>query len=481
MTVFSTSSLSVVSCNANKLAYSKIYLVTDTGKISDKGFNEAGYNGGNAFLQNVVSASNENTKYKKSKVSYIEPTSLPQIPEGYSIAAKFGAKVIIMTGFRHQNYLFDATTTMGPDGTAVMMDGGCNTYTGKYNNQTIGLRYQRDIPGFYAGMAAIIWYFQNHKNQSSLTMGAFGGIQSALSVDSYLAGYFAAMEAFNRLFHTNSSFKDEFFKDDSRNLVVKGTQSQWSNGQIQSPVSNSDAKWFTGSFSTGDGIPINQALIDGGAQIIFPVAGQETNDTIGQIRQKNMQGKVYVVGVDTDQVQSFKQDSDLFITSGTIKLVGSVADAISHSKYFSKYFKDNVCNNNMINGLHTLLKNQGIDNTNLTYDDGKTGSPVDDETQANLEKDGSDWSGKQIWFGGDFAFGNGQKGDNKVTKDLHDEIETYFSSSHFDLDAASKNYFKYIQSGGENGDATHTLSKSTIKTWVDALLKSETIFKEEIQ
>src|SRR5699024_10623698 len=109
----------------------------------------------------------------------------------------------------------------------------------------------------------------------------------------------ASIDAFNVLIQ-KEDFKTKFKLED-RTLTAARTKTQ----NVAAPSGDGDTNFFTNSFSQGDGKTISDHLIDDGAQVIFPVAGPQTLDTLGEIKDKGLAGKVFVDGVDTDQILSY--------------------------------------------------------------------------------------------------------------------------------------------------------------------------------
>jgi basic membrane protein A len=160
VTIVGSSAANVVSCghDTNKT----IYLITDTGKINDKSFNESGYNAGNNFIKTALNDSRN--------ISYAEPSSADKIPFMYHAAVKSGAKTMILPGFQHQPFTKDLSSALGDDGTGVFIDGTPDGFA-----NIIGLNYKADISGFYTAMSSAIWYFQTHKDANRSENGDLWG------------------------------------------------------------------------------------------------------------------------------------------------------------------------------------------------------------------------------------------------------------------------------------------------------------------
>jgi basic membrane lipoprotein Med (substrate-binding protein (PBP1-ABC) superfamily) len=68
--------------------------------------------------------------------------------------------------------------------------------------------------------------------------------------------------------------------------------------------------WFSGTFAMGDGKACVQTLLAYGADVIMPVAGPQTIDTVQEI--KNQKSNCIVVGVDTPQEDSDMNDNSVY-------------------------------------------------------------------------------------------------------------------------------------------------------------------------
>jgi basic membrane protein A len=429
--IVASSASTVVACGPKK-TFSDIFLITDTGKVNDKSFNESGYNGGNNFVKTALG--------KSENVSYVEPSDETSMKSSYAQAVGKGAKSLILPGFQHQGNTAQIQKALGDDKSAVFLDGDTNQQA-----NIIGLKYKADISGFEAGLASAIWFFQNNKDANELKMATYGGLANPVAVTSYMSGFLAAIDGFNTLMK-NETFKNTFFKDDTREtLTVSRVDSQ------KSITADNDKSWFTGSFDAGAGKDISDTLLSGGAQIVFPVAGPQTLDTLAAIKES---GKTaYVDGVDTDQVLSYSEYKNSFITSGLKALVGSTEVALAHTKEYKDSIKQDK--------LEELAHEGNIELTDIAFVDGKTDEDITDATKIKeLQAAGSDWDGLEAWFGGDIA----HDGNNKLSGDLYNQIKDFLTGNGIDLSKASAEFFKSVQIDGTT--SATLLGTDYINTWL---------------
>jgi basic membrane protein A len=256
----------------------------------------------------------------------------------------------------------------------------------------------------------------------------------------------AGIEVFNRL------VKDEKF-DDSNFAELKGRN--LTAVRIQSgdgPSGPSDTGYFSGSFDAGGGKNISDGLVEKGAQIIFPVAGPQTADTLASFQTKGV-SEYYVDGVDTDQVLTYPDYATHFITSGLKNIVGSTAVALAHTKYF----KEDITSDT----LADLEAEGSIDPDSLTFYDSQ-GNEITNDSSTSITASGSDWDGDTVWFDGEFAHG----GDNKISDDLWKQIHDFVKNNVPNTNDASAMYFANVKKGRSND----LLSQAYAEQWAGKAL-----------
>lgn len=423
-----------------------IGLITDTGKTDDKSFNQSGYEAGNDFVKSLDASNKDIVK--------VEPNTLSEIKTSYSkIIRDNNVNTLILPGFQHQDYIKTASKLMGDKRSAVFLDGDTNG-----TSNVIGLKYKADISGFYAGIASIIEYFQLNTSDSTVKLATFGGIANPVAVTSYMSGFMASIDAFNILVN-DTTFYNTFFGSTTKSGLGEGERTLSAKRvgfQKTAPSKDDDASWFTNSFAAGDAKQISDKLVGDakkGGLVVFPVAGPQTADVLAAIAGKN---KMYVAGVDTDQVTQYTDYGDKFLTSGLKDLKGSTEIALAHTVEY----KDKINQT----ALEAMATAQGINMNNMSFVDGTTDEAVTDAAKiAELKAAGSDWDKYEVWFDGSFAHG----GNNKVTDNLHDSVIKYFDGK--TLSAASKNFLDKAA----DSDSKSLLAQGTLDQWLkDAGIKT---------
>ncbi|WP_339040829.1 BMP family ABC transporter substrate-binding protein [Spiroplasma endosymbiont of Apeira syringaria] len=333
-TVFSAISLSVImilpiiACNSqfNDPNIYRITVVTDGHTINDASFNESSYNAALKFKQEFNDWTHSDYvdpqyKNKRIEVSWDNPqlTNTDDLMTSYNKAVFINSKVIIASGFLHHNALIKAQNTILKHKVKfIFIDGDTpNKEVPKSNKQLAGLLYKAEQSGFLAGLAGAIW-LTAHANQygglDNLKMSTYGGLDIP-AVTNYMYGYYWAIQFFN------NKFKN---KEDEEKLIswVKILNSDFKEPLPNIKFINSGTQ-FSGDFTQGSkgSQAINDDLARQKTNIIFPVAGPQTEDTLSSLK-KSGQGKI--IGVDTDQQLQYPQSADRFITSAEKDLISSI-------------------------------------------------------------------------------------------------------------------------------------------------------------
>ncbi|AHI53489.1 ribose/galactose ABC transporter substrate-binding protein [Spiroplasma sabaudiense Ar-1343] len=368
-----TSVTSVVACGNNK--FTDIFLISDVGRINDKSFNESAYDGANKFL-------NEQLSITDQKISYLLPTTTSEIEKQYDTARNNGAKTLLLPGFAHQEHVDHAQEVIKDSGTAILLDGSSND-----NKDVIGVQFNSEMSGFYAGVASILYMIG--QGERDIKLSAYGGLHNPTGVTNFISGYMASIEFINQLQNqedkTTLDSLIKVFNPDKSSADLNSVSRVAS--QKNEPTKNDDQNWFSGSFGVGGGKAISEKLISEGANIIFPVAGPQTEDTLGTIKERNKEGKVFVVGVDTDQVQLYKNYKNYFITSASKTLSMATQAALINSKVYEGTVSK-----------EDKAKYQGYE---------KDGTPIS-----------GPWDGHDVWFNGDISYGS----DNKVSEENYRQL-----------------------------------------------------------
>ncbi|WP_338983463.1 hypothetical protein [Spiroplasma endosymbiont of Othius punctulatus] len=461
-TLVITSTMTLVSCGFGGQRFGEIYVITDAGKVSDKSFNQSGYMGGNRFIHNALS------KPDKDEISYAQPATMTDAPWMYDRAFNSGAKALILPGFKHANFLETANNgAEGAGGVAILIDGSATRPNGDMYENTIGLSYRSDMSGFWAGTASIMHMLKTNPGVTP-TLGTFGGMQNATAVDPFMAGFLASVLAYNDAFDGDSEVVKEKYKkigisfELDANFDYKNSKAAISANQEKGYFKNEHSQWFTDSFDPGKGSDISETLINdkNKSNVVMPVAGPQTADTLKVLKEEGKKGKAFVVGVDTDQVEMYSSDADLFITSAEKDIVGSTALALAHSGVFNDELKEASNDDPEFNEKLSEMGN----NLSVTTKDEETGEIGSDPLPLGLDfekLDESDWKGMDLWLGGSISTSDLNKVEEENFKIMKEELGDSMLT-------ASLEYFKFVGEGNNTPDKT--LSIETIQKYATTVL-----------
>lgn len=332
--LFSTAtSGSIVAC-VNPFADGNVFritIVTDGHTITDHSFNESSYDGALKFksefekwVADTSSTAPEYLRKKKIAITAIQPPTvdLNTLIQSYGQSVVMDSKVTIASGFIQNNALVAAQNGILKNRMRyIYVDGDTPNNVVPYQNKNLaGLLYQAEQSGLLAAVASGVWLIANqdqYGGPNNLKMSTYGGLNIP-AVTNYMYGFYWGIDLLNNSEDYSPSFNQtlkEWVKvlnpdfDDSNPL----------------PKINfvSLPNQFTGNFdqASTSSKALNSSLVDEGTNIIFPVAGPQTADTLAALKLK---GNGKVVGVDTDQQLQYTESANYFITSALKNISGSI-------------------------------------------------------------------------------------------------------------------------------------------------------------
>lgn len=263
--------------------------ITDGGPVTDKSFNQTIFKG----LQD----------YNGTSIAdgAVIPNNGSSVDEFISLYQKTLEKtqIIVAGGFQHTN----ALTKYGKD---IPEDRGIIFVDGEVKAKNINsIVFNIEEAAFFAGYATSEWLSKNNEKykEDGLKVGTFGG-RNFPTVTCFMSGFQQGVTYWNNNLPSNGN-KVEFIK--------LGTKVE---------------DYFSGSFEVGKGKSISQKLLSKGADVILPVAGPQTGDTLAAIKEKK--SNALVVGVDTDQVKQYSDHSNTFLTSILKNMDLAVTRSLKH-------------------------------------------------------------------------------------------------------------------------------------------------------
>ena len=253
----------------------KACMVTDTGGINDKSFNQSAYQG----LTEAQSAG-------AATVSYLPSTQTSDYAKNISAQQGQGCKMIVTVGF----LMADATTNAAKADSSQHYAIVDNSGNGK---NVEGLLFNTAQAGFMGGYLAA-GYSKSGK------VATYGG-EDFPTVTVYMDGFWEGVQYYNQ--------------QNKKNVQVLGWNEKTQKGS------------FAGSFTDQTkGSQLAKNFMQAGADVIYPVAGGTGLGSAAAVKAAN-NGTV-VIWVDTDGCISAKQYCSVFLTTTYKGIQSAVKTAV---------------------------------------------------------------------------------------------------------------------------------------------------------
>lgn len=262
---------------SNEEATLKVGMVTDSGTIDDKSFNQGSWEGIGLAEEKLGIERNYMKPDGETEVDY-----LTQIQNLYDADYKF----IICPGFKFERAIYSAQEKYS-DAKFVIIDGEPNDGNGNalVADNTVSIFFAEQESGFAAGVAAAL-------ELQTGDLGFIGGMEIP-SVQRFDVGFQQGVAYANEKLGTAVTLKDE-------NIVYSGSFADAALGQ-----------------------QLAATMYDNGVKAIFACAGGTGNGVITEA--KNREG-VWVIGVDSDQYNDgLKSDGTSVILTSAIKKIDEAA------------------------------------------------------------------------------------------------------------------------------------------------------------
>jgi basic membrane protein A len=251
----------------------KVGLVTDVGRINDKGFNQSAYEGMQAALAAAPTC---------FETEYIETTSQSDYATNIAQFTDSDSNVVIGVGFLLGDALGDAAKA-NTDIKFISVDG----VPGKGHDETWAtqngesLFFAEDQAGYMAGVLAASLSKSNH-------VGVVGGLVVVPPVERFVEGY------------------------------IDGAKSVKSDVKV-------DFVYTTSFTDPPQGSSAAKQMIDSGADVIFGAGGLTGNGALEAACQAT---DVFAIGVDTDQFLTLPSVQKCIVSSATKNVLGAVRDSL---------------------------------------------------------------------------------------------------------------------------------------------------------
>lgn len=270
----------------------KVGLVTDVGRINDKGFNQSAYEGMEAAKAAAPTC---------FETDYIETTSQSDYAANIAQFTDSGSNVVIGVGFLLGDSLGTAAIE-NSDVKFISVDGVPNPPNDtSWMTNGESLFFAEDQAGYMAGVLAASMSKTNH-------IGVVGGLVVVPPVERFVEGY------------------------------IDGAKSV-------KPDITVDFVYTTSFVDPPQGSNAAQQMIDGGADVIFGAGGLTGNGALEAACQAD---GVYAIGVDTDQYETLPSVQKCILSSATKNVTGAVRDSllrIAGGAFTPGFHTDNAATN----------------------------------------------------------------------------------------------------------------------------------------
>lgn len=267
----------------------KVGMITDSGTIDDKSFNQGTWEG-------IVKAEKE----LGIKSQYLKPAGeteadyLKEITNIYDA----GNKLIVTPGFKFETAIYKAQEKY-KDAKFVLLDGtpkaDANATDASMADNTVSIFYAEHESGFIAGLAAALEVKEGD-------LGFIGGLE------------IPPVQKFNWGFQQGIAYANENY---GTKVTIKEENVQYANSFVDTAV----------------GTQIAATMYDRGVKAIFASAGKVGVGVITEAKTRAAKGETaWVIGVDVDQFEDGKYDGDksVVLTSATKKIGKSAYEMIQH-------------------------------------------------------------------------------------------------------------------------------------------------------
>ena len=252
-------------------------LVTDLGKVDDKSFNQASWEGAKAGATKAGGFA-----------KYIETTDSKDYAKNIALFADKGYNVIVTVGF----LMGEATAAAGVLYPNIKFI-GVDQFNASTATNVTGLIFDEDKAGFLAGYLAG-WLTKTNK------VGGVFGMKEVLPVRKFGEGYVNGIK----------------YAGKERKKTIKSTVVYHAAGD----TAFSDPAW---------GATTANQLLTQGYDVIFGAGGSTGNGALGKVAQKK---GALCIGVDIDQYFTVPEAKSCLVTSAEKKLVDGVSTLVGQAK-----------------------------------------------------------------------------------------------------------------------------------------------------
>jgi basic membrane protein A and related proteins len=254
----------------------RVGLVTDVGRVNDKGFNQSAYEGMLAAQTAAPTC---------FETDFIETISQSDYQANIAQFTDAGYDVVIGVGFLLGNDLGDAAKE-NPEIVFVSVDGIPEAgHDESWFTNGESLFFAEDQAGYLAGVLAASMSETDH-------IGVVGGLLVVPPVELFVEGYINGARSVN-------------------------------------PDITVDFVYTTSFVDPPQGSNAAQQMLDQGADVIFAAGGLTGNGALSAACERRAAGdNVWAIGVDTDQFETLPEVQDCLLSSATKNILGAVRDSL---------------------------------------------------------------------------------------------------------------------------------------------------------
>ena len=268
-------------------AIKKVGMVTNSGTIDDKSFNQGSWEGLKAAEKDLG-----------VNIQYLQPAGATEADYTKEIGNLYdsGVKLIVTPGYKFETAIYSAQDKYA-DANFVLIDGtpndGSEQPVSKVGSNTVSIYFAEHEAGFVAGVATAVQLNEGE-------VGFIGGMKIP-SVQRFNYGFQQGVKYANESLGTSISLKEE-------NVVYQGT--------------------FDDSSA---GTQIAATMYDRGVKAIFCAAGDVGNGVITEAKTRaNSGNEAWVIGADSDQYNdgSYAEGKSVILTSAVKKVNTATYDMV---------------------------------------------------------------------------------------------------------------------------------------------------------
>ena len=269
-----------VSAETSEDSKYRIAMITDTGGVDDRSFNQSAWEGMQAWT--------EENDFSEDAIQYYQSNSESDFIPNFNTAIHDGYEIVYGIGFLLEDAI-QTTAEQSPEQNFGFVDGVVDL------PNVASLNFRDHENSFLAGMAAAL-------TTETGTVGFIGGIESPI-IDRFQTGFEHGVE----------------YVDDSVEVDIQ----------------------YANSFGdTGTGQQIAAAMYSNGADVIFHAAGAVGNGVFQEARNRMEEGsdtQLWVIGVDRDQEAEGEYDGGNVTLASTIKQVGNAVRNLTNQTMNSEF------------------------------------------------------------------------------------------------------------------------------------------------